>query len=435
MKHAYDSSAEITLAEVDIEFPQEGLASRAQVLLSLSPVPDVRFEVLHDSPAIHSLLVNDLIQNEPTAIRLKTGVQVQVMPFGTSLVPVDGFVTALDTGEPLHSVHFGLINFPDFMKQGSVESFVLDDGREGYRVGKAVQMSGPPWLVEIRAVDNIEQVRKSLSQLRGYGLTHRGSVRRSDGKPFSKESVQSMIEALTLFCSFARGAYCGLTLVTGTNRAGEPIWERWGVSNVEAWKGHRSWFDALNGQILEDVFPGFWALYRGFQRDERTRIALEWYLESNAQKALHSSIVLSQAALERLSFLQVGDRLAAKQMGRKGRETEGEWIARALSQARVDCRIPPSCPALEQLRRANGFDHGPHTIVKIRNDLIHQDMSHGILPVDVYRQARTLGLWYVEMLLLKLFDYNGVHANRLTQEWRGQVEPVPWAPTSAAAGP
>ena len=432
MKPAYDSSAEIPLAEVDIEFPKEGLASRAQVLLSLSPVPDVRFEVLHDSPAIHSLLANDLIQNEPTTIRLKSGVLVRVMPYGTSLVPVDGAVTALDTGEPLHSVHFALINFPDFMKQGSVESYVSDDGRKGYRVSKAIQLNGPPWLVEIRAVDNIERVRKSLSQQRGYGLTHRGAVRRSDGKSFSKESVESMIEALTLFCSFARGAYSGLTLVTGTNRAGEPIWERWGVSNVEAWKGHRSWFDTLNGQTLGDVFPGFWAQYRGFQQNDRTRIALEWYLESNAQKALHSSIVLSQAALERLSFLQVGKRLTAKQKGSKDRETEGEWIARALGHARVDCKIPPSCPALEQLRRANGFDHGPHTIVEIRNDLIHQDMSYGILSVDVYRQARTLGLWYVEMLLLKLFDYHGIYANRLTQEWRGQVEPVPWAPTSAA---
>ena len=258
-------------------------------------------------------------------------------------------------------------------------------------------------------------------------------MRRSDGKSFSKESVQSIIEALTLFCSFARGAYCGLTLLTGTNQAGESVWEQCGVSNVETWKAYRSWFEVQNGQILEDVFPGFWAQYQGFQQDERTRIALEWYLESNAQKALHSSIVLSQAALERLSFQQVGRRLTAKELGRKERETEGEWIARALSHARVDYKIPPSCTALEQLRIANGFDHGPHTIVEIRNDLIHQDMSYGILSVDVYRQARTLGLWYVEMLLLKLFDYNGVYANRLTQQWRGQVEPVPWASKGAAS--
>ena len=198
MEGTYDANDEIALAEVDIEFPKEGLSSRAQVLLSLSPVPDIRFEVLHDSPAIHRLLVDDLIQNESTAIRFKTGIEVQVMPYGTSLVPVDGSVIGLDTGEPLHSVHFGLINFPDFMKQGSVESYIFDDGRKGYRVGKAIQLSGPPWLVEIRAVDNIGKVQSSLSQQRGFGLTHRGSVRRSDGKSFSKESVQSVIEVTSI---------------------------------------------------------------------------------------------------------------------------------------------------------------------------------------------------------------------------------------------
>ena len=433
MKPTYDASADITLAEVDVEFPKAGLSSRARVLLSLSPVPDIRIEVIHDSPAIHNLLVDGLIENEPVAIRLNTGVQVEVMPYGTNLVPVDGSIIGLDTGEPLRSVQFGLINFPDFLKQGSVESYISDDGRKGYRVSNAVQLSAPPWLVEIKAVDNLRQERNSLSQRQGFGLTHRGRIKRSDGKSFSKDSVQSMIEALTLFCSFARGVYCGLTLLKGTNQAGEPAWERWGVTNVEPWKGYRSWFDIRSGRILEDVFPGFWAQYQGLQRDDRTRVALEWYLESNAQKALHSSIVLSQAALERLSFQQVGKRLTARQMGRKDRETEGEWIARALSKAGVDCTIPPSYTALEQLRKANGFHHGPHTIVEIRNDLIHQEMSYGILSVDVYRQAKELGLWYVEMLLLKLFDYNGMYANRLTQQWHGEVEPVPWAPKTVAA--
>ena len=74
-------------------------------------MPDIRIEVLHNSPAIHCLLVDGLIENEPVAIRLNTGVQVEVMPYGTSLVPVDGSAIGLNTGEPLHSVQFGLINF------------------------------------------------------------------------------------------------------------------------------------------------------------------------------------------------------------------------------------------------------------------------------------------------------------------------------------
>ena len=202
--------------------------------------------------------------------------------------------------------------------------------------------------MEVTPVKNHEEVHASLNEQRGFGLTHWGSIMRSDGSLFAKEFVQQLITALTLFFSFTRGLHCGLTLVTGFNQADEKVWEQWGVSNVESWKGHRSWFNTLNGKILEDVFPGFWAQYQSLAIDDRKRLALEWYLDSNAQKALHSSIVLTQAALERLSYETVGARLRRGQLGRKDDEKEGEWIARTLKKIGVSSKISPACVQLEQ---------------------------------------------------------------------------------------
>ena len=54
-------------------------------------------------------------------------------------------------------------------------------------------------------------------------------------------------------------------------------------------------------------------------------------------------------------------------------------------------------------------------------------MTMGILPIGAYRQARELGLWYTELLLLDLFGYGGRYSNRLTREWVGDVEIAPWA--------
>ena len=73
------------------------------------------------------------------------------------------------------------------------------------------------------------------------------------------------------------------------------------------------------------------------------------------------------------------------------------------------------------------FQHGPHTLVEIRNDLIHSQMKFETPPGDIYSQARELGLWYVELMLLSIFDYKGKYGNRLAQEWSGQIELVPWA--------
>ena len=54
-------------------------------------------------------------------------------------------------------------------------------------------------------------------------------------------------------------------------------------------------------------------------------------------------------------------------------------------------------------------------------------MKKGILSFEAYRQARELGLWYIELLLLELFEYSGLYSNRLTRKWTGDVETVPWA--------
>ena len=49
--------------------------------------------------------------------------------------------------------------------------------------------------------------------------------------------------------------------------------------------------------------------------------------------------------------------------------------------------------------------------------------------LEAYQEARYLGQWYVELLLLRLFGYNGQYANRLACEYESRWEPeiIPWA--------
>ena len=218
------------------------------------------------------------------------------------------------------------------------------------------------------------------------------------------------------FLSFARGVSCGMTLIKGLDEAGETVWEEWGVTKVQPWKGHRSCLDIQNGATLEDLFVGFWGYFRALPRDSQTNPALEWYLESNAQEASHTSIVLNQAALERLTVETVGTKTK--------KELQGDWIARALRKVQADVRIPT--PFKETLG-TKSFEYGPHALVDLRNGLVHQKMKNGILSPEAYRQARELGLWYTELLLLELFGYSGLYSNRLTRKWTGDVETVPWA--------
>lgn len=71
---------------------------------------------------------------------------------------------------------------------------------------------------------------------------------------------------------------------------------------------------------------------------------------------------------------------------------------------------------------------GPSTLVKMRNNLIHPQMSEDV-SLNAYMQAHDLGQWYVELFLLWLIGYNGEYANRVAYGYEGiwTMVPVPWS--------
>ena len=423
METLYDANGSIELDRTTVELV-DGPSCPAQVVLRLSPVPTIHFDLLEPSPEFRWALIDAFTGDRPTVVELPSGSNVQVIAGEQGLIPTSGSVTGLDTGKPLHAVRFGVLNFPDFMQPRTCENRTAADAQR--RIGElwTIHLRGEPWLVEVRPVGNRKQVHKSLREQRGFALTHWARVTRSDGKPFSKQSVQSFMATLNQFLSFARGISCGIALIEGLDEAGATIWEEWCVTKVQPWKSYSSCLDRLNGATLEDLFTGFWSYSRTLRNNPRALLALEWYLESNAQEALHTSIVLNQAALERLAFEMVGPRKEVQSCMKSQREKEGVWISRALCKVKADYGVPAP---FEEALGNKSFAHGPHALIAIRNDLVHEDMKHDILTFEAYRQARELGLWYVELLLLALFGYRGLYSNRLTREWPCDVERVPWA--------
>ena len=300
METLHDANGSVELDRTTVELV-DGPSCPAQVVLRLSPLPTIHFDLLDSSPEFQIALLDAFTEDGPIVIELPSGENVQVLVGKQSLIPTSGSVTALDTGRPLHAVRFGVVNFPDFMKPRSTESQTDAETPWGIEDIWTIHLKGDPWLVEIRPVGNRKQVHESLSAQRGFALTHWAKVTRLDGKPFPRKSVQPFMATLIQFLSFTRGVSCGMTLIRGLNEAGETVWEEWGVTKVQPWKGHRSCLDIGKGATLEDLFEGFWSYSRALPRDSQTFPALEWYLESNAQEALHSSIVLTQAALAHIS--------------------------------------------------------------------------------------------------------------------------------------
>ena len=178
--------------------------------------------------------------------------------------------------------------------------------------------------------------------------------------------VSPLLGLLRLFLSFARGANCGLTLVVGMNDKGQRVWETWSASRPSPWSGEHSWFDHKHGMTLAELFPGFYRRLWKAPGHRPLTMALHWYLLSNETHSLEGSIVLTQAALERLSQQLVQA---------KGCREEGVWIENALNEAGIPVLIPSELQKLKEFMEKMKFQHGPHTLVEIRNDLIHSQMK------------------------------------------------------------
>ena len=395
----------------------------AQVRLNLSPTPRIYLDI--ESVELPSEFDATIALFD---ISLSSGVTFSVSTNPTKYEYAKGklfcsgpFILAneiVDSMEPengINEVQFGLLNFPGFLGE---EYLPPNSIKEGYQRRDIVKLEAFPWLIEVRSFANTGETITRLRAEGGYGLTHEGSIWRADGESFSPEQVSPLLKVLRMFLSFARGANCGLTPVFGMNDKGQRVWETWTASRPSPWFAQRSWFDLHHGTTLAELFPEFYKHLSIVPDHHPLSMALQWYLLSNETQAVEGSIVLTQAALERLSEQLIGDNRHWK---------EGEWIKYALNKAGIPVTIPPELNQLREFAGKWGFQHGPHAFVEIRNDLVHSEMKLETPNGEIYWQARELGLWYVELMLLSKFGYLGVYGNRLTQEWRGQVEPVPWA--------
>ena len=324
------------------------------------------------------------VRTDPTRYEFTRGKLLCKGPFILASQPV----TVIEPRNDLQEVQFGLLNFPAFLGEEYQPPKTIEEFKRGYQRRDFVKLEASPWVIEVKSFKNTRETIKRLRADGGYGLTHEGSIRRSDWKSFSVNQVPPLMELLRLFLSFARGANCGLTIVVGMNDKGQRVWETWGASRPSPWSGERSWFDHHHGMTLAELFPGFYRRLWKAPGHHPLTMALHWYLLSNETRSLEGSIVLTQAALERLS---------QELVQAKGFREEGVWIADALNKARIPVLIPSELQKLKEFIEKMKFQHGPHTLVKIRNDLVHSKMNLKTLRSDIYLQPKELGLWYVEL--------------------------------------
>jgi hypothetical protein len=292
-------------------------------------------------------------------------------------------------------------------------------------------------MVTLDAADNSKEIAQSLRNVSGFGITNVGRLERDDGKPFTAEEALVLIFALASYTSFSAGGWTGPCLLTGFDAAGKQAWQVWNYSRTSPYRQRHSWLERRVHDQFEAPFHGFMKLWLDDNWEEVVRVAIHWYVEANAQAgSIEGSIILTQTAFELLASAVLVEHLGWLSADGYEKLPAAERIRLLLGWAGIPTAIPTQLNDLMRQGKADNWSDTATGMTAIRNTISHPTKRNREKFSKHYVSARTeawaLGLWNLELCLLRLFEYRGTYANRITQKFAGEVEPVPWVtPTTS----
>jgi hypothetical protein len=433
----------IPLYEGDLEIEHQGNLTQGSgtVYLKWFPYPQIQFEssghqLLGANVEKASLKVPETDGLVEALIAVKqgfnqtTGETKEVL--GNVREPI-----VKGSGQDLTYIKFHLTNFENF--NGSSRAVIEDESGERIRDSGIFEAEG--WKVTVDPYKTSEQINSQTSSIKilksqgGYAVTHVGKLERLDGKTFTANEpcTRSFLEALSYFLSFVRGLRIEPLLLIGYDASNQRIWEEWALSNSDPWrKDLFTWAWGLRAEDIASAFRGFLSWWHSW--GESAKIVIHWYIASNAQAgAVEGSIVFEQAAFELLSRIFLVENKRILSLEGFDKLPAADRLKLLLSQCRIPLEVPSSLTNLTSFSEKENYDDGAQILTEIRNFIAHsgkktkRDRFLRQPKRELVRfEAYTLGLWYLELILLSLFDYQGHYYNRLRPGNIGDLEPVPW---------
>lgn len=255
-----------------------------------------------------------------------------------------------------------------------------------------------------------------------FGVTHVGSLMRSDGSSFSFADGHWILECLHWFLSLVQCRRVGIALPRGYAKVADadsgldPIVDRWTIFVTDAaGSGVRSWYPSKHPGRgppgLSALFEAFRAMWNtNSDQQQRMRFLISVLCTATAQTILvEPRLVMAFVGLEAL----VGEILGAQSVN----------MNTDLEQALQSSGIPTTKGYLENPRGSKPVKH----LVQERNAIVHLNK-----PINDTTWERSehivhawkVALWMLQQMLLRRFGYDGYFYNHMSYE----IEKLPPAP-------
>ena len=325
----------------------------------------------------------------------------------------------------LSKVIFHLFDFKD---RFGTSHKVIRSENSAYSLG-ITELESTEWKVELHETKNTDKSdrRKNRDPI----LTHVCCLTRADGSEFDGKSARQMVLDLREFFTFSQGFFCPPVMPVGFDKNENKVWAI-GTSPHHPVKGAMSWFDPHHSGQLAQLFPNFVSKLEDERWRETLHSVIYWYVRSNntSGSGIDTGIILSQIAIERLAYeYAVNHRKLIESKGFKDLKASDKYRL-FFASLDIPTAIPPNLSRVQKIAKKFRYIDAPHFLTEIRNAIVHPEHKRHDDFSGLYYDAWRLGMWYLELAILRLCDYKDTYANRLPDEhWIGQVEEVPWGKT------
>jgi hypothetical protein len=335
----------------------------------------------------------------------------------------------------IHKIVFHVPNFTSFA------GTMVWHEREGSFTGSMSRatIQHPDWHIILDGVGGYDYYRQgALERTSGNAITHVGEITRLNNPGFTAAEATHVLQRLAQWLSFTRGNWTAPILSSGFAQDGSSVWDDWRCPKIEPCLPVISWADPNKLECFELGFSGFCQRCDSHGWSEPIGLAITWYVECCRQASgVEAAIMLIQTGLELLGWTYLIDEKRRWSANKFYKFAGPDKLRHLLDQCGIPIGIPAQLSNLRSFAGQHTWPNGPTCLVYIRNLLIHsRNQEHQFparIPDAVMQEVWTLGIWYFELVLLKLFNYSGVYSNRLNQPNRRQpsTEPVPWMQSGA----
>ncbi|MCC6725194.1 MAG: hypothetical protein IT258_11840 [Saprospiraceae bacterium] len=288
--------------------------------------------------------------------------------------------------------------------------------------------------IHIDKIDDFDNRLKRLKDTGGYFTLYNGRLTCSQGS-LSFADAKDTLSAFTYFLYFINGSRCSAIIRQGIYQENE-VWCDFTNYNIDLRTSTSiiSWIPAFSIDNFNDLWQNFLKTWK--EDADFLSTAIHWYVEANRNSGLvEGSTIMIQTAIELIYNWYIVER---KKMLR-GKDIDNlsasNKIRLLLSQLGMDSNdVPVGLSRLEEYRKNENppLEDAPESFTQIRNSIVHPQSEKRkklakIKDLAKY-EALQLGIWYVELSILKILNYNGKYTNRcLLPKFLGDGEDfVPW---------